>query len=216
MSDTLKLVIGDKNLSSWSMRAWLAAKASGLPFEEVMILLDRPETTNLALQKNSPSSRVPCLIHGDLSVWDSLAICEYLAELSPNKNLWPEDSRQRARARSYAAEMHSSFQSLRSHLSMDIRLKMEVRHLGQDTIKDISRVIKLWSEALQDSGGPFLFGKYGIVDAFYAPVVFRFLSYGIQIKSDPALKYMNEIKNHPDVKAWVKDALSEVPQVTRF
>lgn len=208
MGSKLKLIIGDKNLSSWSMRAWLVMKASELAFEENLILLDQPDTKML-LEQASPSSRVPCLIHNDLKIWDSLAICEYLSDLAPEKNLWPQDKRQKAIARSYVAEMHSGFVSLRSQCSMDIRLKMEIRHLAPGTVDDIQRIIHLWKEALQNSGGPFLFAKFGIVDAFYAPVVFRFLSYGIQIDSELIRKYMTEIQNNIYVREWVAEAHKE-------
>ncbi len=204
----LTLVIGDKNLSSWSMRAWLAAKAAGLPFKEIKIILDRPSTAK-EIAKYSPSNRVPCLIHDDTVIWDSLAICEYLAELAPKKNLWPANPAERALARSYTAEMHSSFQSLRDQCSMDIRLKIEIRHLTTGTIKDIRRLTELWSTAMKNSGGPFLFGEFGIVDAFYAPVVFRFLSYGIGVKDPRAKKYMHNMQNYPHIRAWVNEALTE-------
>jgi glutathione S-transferase len=211
----IKLVIGDKNLSTWSMRAWLVLKQSGLTFEEVMIPLDGPDTKK-SLQTFSPSQKVPCLIHNDLKVWDSLAISEYIAELTPDKNLWPADSTQRALARAYAAEIHSSFQSMRSQLSMDIRLQMNIRHLAAQTISEIERILTLWKNALEKSKGPFLFGEFGIVDAFYAPVVFRFLSYGIQISSEPVKKYMKNIQEFESVKTWVKAALDEKPPAIEF
>lgn len=210
----MKLVIGDKNLSSWSMRAWLAAKASKLQIEEILIPLDQPQTKT-EIQKWSPSGRVPCLIDGDLQIWDSLAICEYLAELSDQK-LWPKNPKERALARAYVSEMHSGFPGLRSQLSMDLRLKIEVRHLTAQTIADIERILFLWTQALKKSKGPFLFGEFGIVDAFYAPVVFRFLSYGIQIKSEMIRKYMAEIQSHKHVKNWYKDGLAEKPNPIIF
>lgn len=203
-----KLVIGDRNLSSWSLRAWLVAKASGLRFEEIFIPLDQPSTL-AALEKHSPSAKVPCLIHGDIHIWDSLAICEYLHELSPDKKLWPKDMSTRARARSYVAEMHSGFTSLRSQLSMDIRLRMEARHLVPQTIKDIQRIVQLWEDALSSSKGPYLFGEFSIADAFYTPVVLRFLSYGIKIKSEKALLYMSTIQSHPNLQEWIKRARDE-------
>lgn len=201
----LKLVIGDKNLSSWSMRAWIAMKESGLDFEEILVPLDQP-STDAALKKYSPSGRVPCLIDGDLAIWDSLAICEYLAELSPQ--LWPKNSKQRGIARSYAAEMHSGFSSIRNQLSMDLRLQMEIRHLVPDTIQEIQRILQLWEKALAN-GGPFLFGDFGIADAFYAPVVFRFLSYGIKIESPVVKKYMQAVAARPSVREWVSAGLEE-------
>lgn len=211
----LQLVIGDKNLSSWSMRAWLVAKASNVSFEEILIVLDQPETAG-QLTKYSPSQKVPCLLHAENRIWDSLAIAEYFAELAPDAQLWPSDPAQRALARSYAAEMHSGFSGLRAQLSMDIRLRMEIRHLTPDTISDIERILFLWKSALAESPGPFLFGEFGIVDAFYAPVVFRFLSYGIQIESAIIQKYMSSIQNQEHVRAWVEAAIAETPPAYSF
>lgn len=211
----LKLIVGDKSLSSWSMRAWLALKASGLPFEEVMILLDRPET-KVALTKHSPSKKVPCLIHGDVHVWDSLAICEYIFELAPDQELWPKDSAKRAMARSYSAEMHSGFPNLRNQLSMDLHLNIKIRHISDATISEIQRIISLWETALKTNGGPFLFGKFGIADAFYAPVVFRFQSYGVEIESPHARQYMNRVQEHPLVREWTTAALKEKPLYIKF
>ena len=210
MSRTIKLVIGDKNLSSWSMRAWLAAKASEIPFEEILVRLDTPDTKS-KLQKYSPSQRVPCLIDGDLRIWDSLAIAEYLAEMAPDKELWPKHAAKRALARSMTAEMHSGFAALRNQLSMDLRLSIQVRHLTADTISDIRRVVDLWSNAVKVSDGPYLFGRFGIVDAFYAPVVFRFMSYGIEVKSPECQRYMSAIRENRIVKEWFDAGIKEEP-----
>lgn len=208
----LILVIGNKNLSSWSMRPWLVLKASGLKFKEINIELDTPETTQ-NIKQYSPTGKVPVLVHGDLHVWDSLAISEYIAELAadlaPEKNLWPADIHDRAIARSYVAEMHSGFMSLRNQLSMDISLRTEIKHLVPGTISDIERIISMWDEALSNSKGPFLFGEFGIVDAFYAPVVFRFQSYGIQIKNKKVQKYMHSILKLDIVQEWVKSSEKE-------
>lgn len=211
----IKLIIGDRNLSSWSMRPWLAMKASGLHFKEIQVLLDRP-TTGKQIKRYSPSGKVPVLINGKTTVWDSLAICEYIAELAPKKQLWPKDSTQRAIARSYVAEMHSGFTSLRSQLSMDIHLRMKFKHLQPGTISDIERILELWERALKKSGGPFLFGEFGIVDAFYAPVIFRFISYGLEIKNRHALKYMRSMQNYSAVKEWVKKANIEKAYYLKF
>ena len=204
----LKLVIGDKNLSSWSLRAWLVAEHSGLSYEEVLVRLDRQETP-ANLQMHSPSKKVPCLIHGELKIWDSLAICEYIAELAPHKELWPGDAPLRALARAYVAEMHSGFSSLREQLSMDIRLRIKVRHLTPQTTADIERIRFLWQSALEKSAGPFLFGPFGIADAFFTPVVFRFQSYGIELQSEKLRQYMKQILSDPAVKAWTDAALLE-------
>lgn len=211
----MKLVIGDKNLSSWSMRAWLAVKQSQLPFEEVLVRLDRPNS-KAQLKALSPSGLVPCLIDGDLSIWDSLAICEYVAELAPQRLLWPEETAIRAMARSYTMEMHSGFAVMRMQLSMDIQLRTEIRHLTPQTIADIERVLFLWTSALKVSTGPFLFGEFGIVDAFYAPVVFRFRSYGIQIHDPLVLGYMKRIEELPLVQEWVGEAVKESSYLVEF
>lgn len=204
----LSLVIGDKNLSSWSLRAWLVAKYSQLEIEEILVWLDRPETSQ-KLKKYSPSQKVPCLLMGDTQVWDSLAICETIAELAPKRNLWPRDPVQRAMARSYTAEMHSGFSAIRNQLSMDIRLRIKIRHLTPDTIREIERIKELWETALSKSKGPFLFGEFGIVDAFFAPVVFRFQSYGIKFESVTLNRYMNSVLEMPLVKEWSEAALKE-------
>lgn len=210
---SLSLVIGDKALSSWSMRPWLALKASGLPFKEIKIPLDWPNTKKRIL-KYSPSGKIPVLIHGKHRIWDSLAICEYIAELAPQ--LWPAESGERALARSMVSEMHSSFQSLRDQLSMDLQMKTKILHLTPQTIRDIERILLLWQQALKKSKGPFLFGEFSIADAFYAPVVFRFLSYGIDIKNKSALKYMKHIQAHPAVKSWYQAAQKEKPFTSKF
>jgi len=208
----LILVIGNKNLSSWSLRPWLVLKASGLKFKEINIELDTPKTTQ-NIKQYSPTGKVPVLIHGDLHVWDSLAISEYIAELAadlaPEKSLWPVDIQDRAMARSYVAEMHSGFMSLRNQLSMDISLRTQIKHLVPGTLSDIERIISMWDEALKNSKGPYLFGEFGIVDAFYAPVVFRFQSYGIEIKNKRVQKYMKTILKLNIVQEWVKSSQKE-------
>jgi glutathione S-transferase len=211
----LQLIIGDKNLSSWSMRPWLVLKASELPFKETKILLDRP-TSQKQIKKYSPSGRVPALIHGTTTIWDSLSICEYVHELAPDKELWPRDSKKRAVARSCVAEMHAGFASLREQLSMDISLKIRIKHLAPNTIKDIERVIEIWDKNLSKSKGPFLFGSFGIVDAFYAPVVFRFLTYGLQMKNVRVQKYMKTIVQQKYVQDWAMAAKKEKPHFIQF
>lgn len=202
------LVIGDKTFSSWSMRAWLVAVQSGLPFREVMIKLDQKDTA-AKIAKHTNAGKVPVLKQGKRVIWDSLAIAEYLHELSPEAQLWPEDMGTRALARSYAAEVHSGFPHLRSQLSMDLKHSAHVRHLTGGTQSDIKRVLKMWKDALQVSEGPFLFGEFCIADAFFAPVVFRFLSYKIQIKDKMIKQYMQNIQAHHGVQFWVEEALKE-------
>ena len=216
MKNSLSLVIGDKNLSSWSMRPWLALKAASVPFEEIKIKLDTPQS-HAQIRQYSPTGKVPLLIHGRTKVWDSLAICEYAAELAPDKNLWPENPAHRAIARSLASEMHSGFQAMRTQLSMDIQLRLRLNHLTEGTVSDIKRVVHIWHQSLKTNKGPFLFGKeFGIVDAFYAPVVMRFISYGIEVKDPLCLKYMKAISEHPAVREWVLEAMKEKPTRIKF
>ncbi len=206
--ESLVLIIADKNYSSWSMRPWLALRASGLPFLEKKIFLDFPDTRQ-AILKHSPSGKVPALHHGATRVWDSLAICEYVAEISPNR-LWPEASKQRAHARSIVAEMHSGFASLRQQLSMDIRLQTQVGHLLPGTVSDIKRILDMWAECLDVYEGPFLFGRhFSIADAFYVPVVLRFRSYGISIGDKGIQKYMHHMTEFQPVADWIQEATAE-------
>jgi glutathione S-transferase len=210
----LTLVIGDKHLSSWSMRPWLALRAAKIPFTEKLIQLDRPSTAK-SIAQYSPSGRVPLLIDGKLHIWDSLAICEYVAEKFPDLSLWPKDSKQRAQARSVVAEMHSGFANLRGQLSMDLQLKMQVKHLTPGTIGDIKRILAIWGE-YSGKSKKFLFGEFGIADAFFAPVVFRFRSYGVAIKDKQALAYMDRVAKHPACQEWFKAAQKEAPNITVF
>lgn len=203
-----ELVIGDKFLSSWSMRAWLVAVQSGLPFKETLIALDKP-TSKEKILKLSPSGKVPVLKQGKIVIWDSLAIAEYLNELSPEAKLWPEDPGARALARSYAAEMHSGFPHLRSEMSMDLKLETNTPHLSAGVISEIKRILELWTTALTVSEGPYLFGEFSIADAFYAPVVFRFLSYNVKISDRMIKQYMKNIQEHHGVQFWVEDARKE-------
>jgi glutathione S-transferase len=182
----LKLVVGDKNYSSWSMRPWLLLTANGIPFEEETILLAEPDTKE-RIARYSPSGTVPVLIDGGITVHDSLAICEYLAEKFPEKNLWPKDAAARARARSVSAEMHSSFSNLRGKMPMNIRNRYPGKGMTPEAASDIARVSTIWSECLAQSGGPFLFGaQFSIADAMYGPVVFRFQTYGVALDGKAA------------------------------
>jgi glutathione S-transferase len=176
------LVIGNKNYSSWSLRAWLALKIGGVAFEEVRIALDQPQTKSEILAR-SPSGKVPCLIDGPLAVWDSLAICETANERYVAGALWPTDAGARARARAVTAEMHSGFAALRTHMPMDLRAHRPDRGAAvlqrADVATDVARIQEIWSDCLARSGGPLLFGAFSIADAFYAPVVTRFRTYGV-------------------------------------
>jgi glutathione S-transferase len=204
----LTLVIGNKNYSSWSMRPWVAATAFGIPFTEVRVLLDQPDTAaNIA--RFSHAGRVPVLLAADMTIWDSLAICEYLAEQFPDKHLWPRDVAARAMARSVAAEMHSGFAGLRTAMSMNIKASLPGRGRTAEAQSDIGRVCEIWEECLARFGHhDFLFGEFSIADAFYAPVVMRFKTYGVALA--PALQaYCERMLAHPAVARWVREALAE-------
>jgi glutathione S-transferase len=204
----LTLVIGNKNYSSWSMRPWVAATAFGIPFTEVRLLLDQPDTaTNIA--RYSAAGRVPVLVAGEMTIWDSLAICEYLAEQFPDKHMWPQDVAARAMARSVVAEMHSGFTGLRTAMSMNIKARLPGRGRTADAQADIGRVCEIWEECLSRFGHHnFLFGEFSIADAFYAPVVMRFRTYGVALA--PALQaYCDRVQAHPAVARWVTEALAE-------
>lgn len=212
----LTLVVGSKNYSSWSLRPYLALAHTGQPFREVVIALDAPDTA-AHIAKHSPSGRVPVLRHGELTLWDSLAICEYLAETFPEARLWPQDKAARAVARSVTAEMHSGFAALRQNLPMNIRARKPGQGLDAPGVKaDIQRIQALWSECRQrfGQGGPFLFGAFSIADAFYAPVVTRFVTYGVELDAVGAA-YRDAVLGLPAMKQWMEDAAAE-PPVNRY
>lgn len=204
----LTLVIGNKNYSSWSMRPWVALTAFGIPFHEIRVLLDQPDTTE-RIAEYSAAGRVPVLIAGELAIHDSLAICEYLAEQFQEKNLWPQDVAARAMARSICAEMHSSFGGLRSAMSMNLRMSYPGRGRNAAAQADIGRICEIWEDCLSRFGHhQFLFGEFSIADAFYAPVVMRFRTYGVSLA--PALQaYAERVAAHPAVAKWLREALAE-------
>ena len=204
----LTLVIGNKNVSSWSMRPWVAATAFGIPFTEVRVLLDQPDTaTNIA--RYSHAGRVPVLLAGEITIWDSLAICEYLAEQFPDKHMWPQDVAARAMARSIVAEMHSGFAELRTAMTMNVKARLPGRGRTPGAQADIGRICEIWEDCLARFGHHrFLFGEFSIADAFYAPVVVRFQTYGVALA--PALQaYCERVLAHPAVARWVSEALLE-------
>jgi glutathione S-transferase len=207
----LTLVIGNKNYSSWSMRPWLAMSAFGIPFQEIRVLLDTPETS-AKIAAFSSAGKVPVLLAGEMTIWDSLAICEYLAEQFPEKHLWPQDVAARAMARSVSAEMHSGFAGLRGAMPMDIRRVLPGRGRTPDAQGDIGRISEIWEECLSRFGHhQFLFGEFSIADAFFAPVVTRFRSYEVALA--PALQaYCERVLAHPAVTHWVREALAETEQ----
>ncbi len=204
--EPLVLHVGTRALSSWSLRPYLALAHSGLPFETREILLDRGEATRAAIAAVSPSGRVPCLHHGALIVGDSLAICEYVAELAPAAQLWPPDRAARARARAVSAEMHAGFAALRAHMSMDLLHGHAGEGRDPAALADAARVMAIWRACRADAdGGPFLFGAFSIADAMYAPVVTRFATYGVAL-DDVCAAYAAAIEALPAMQAWRADA----------
>ena len=201
----MKLYVGSKRYSSWSLRPYLALAHAGVPFETEVILLDQADTkANIA--KVTPSARVPVLHDGDLVIWDSLAICEYVAELEPE--LWPAERGARARARSISAEMHSSFAALRRDMPMDLcSTKPGTGHTAE-ALADARRVMEIWREALAKSGGPFLFGAFSIADAMFAPVTTRFTTYGVELDAT-CRAYVDAVQATPAFRAWKHDADAE-------
>ena len=214
MSD-LTLVIGNKRYSSWSLRGWLTVKLTGQGFEEIVIPLRQAET-RAEILKYSPAGKVPALIHGDLIVWDSLAIAEYLAEAFPDAGLWPADAAARARARCVAAEMHSGFAALRGHMPMDVLARLPGKGREPEVLADADRIMAIWRGCRETFGqyDGFLFGAPGAADAFYAPVVSRFVSYGVKL--DPVSQaYCDHVMGWPLMRAWIAAAEAE-PWVIEF
>jgi glutathione S-transferase len=209
----MELVIGDKNTSTWSMRPWLVLKHLGVPFDEVRVRLRQP-TTAAEAARHSPSGKIPVLRDGDVLVWDSLAICEYLAETVPEARLWPEDRGARATARAVCAEMHSGFPSVRGELSMDLGL-MRVAEISEATRAEIRRIARMWVELRERYGeaGPFLFGTWTIADAYYTPVATRFRSYGVKLSDfgdhGPAGIYCETLLEQPEFQEWEAGAAAE-------
>lgn len=212
----LTLVIGNKNYSSWSMRPWLLMRQAGIPFDEVRIPLYTPESA-ATLAKWSPSGKVPAL-HGDnIVVWDSLAICETLAERFPDRDLWPRDPLARAVAHSISAEMHSGFAALREQMSMNIRAHWPGQGRTTASLADVARILAIWTDcrARFGAGGDFLFGRFSIADAMYAPVVLRFQTYGVALDG-PAKGYAEAILALPALREWVADAVAETERIEAF
>lgn len=213
MADTadspLTLIIGNKNYSSWSLRAWLILRQAGLKAEEILVALSEPGSKT-ELLKRSPSGKVPCLVHGDLTVWDSLAIGEYAAELAPEAGLWPQDRAGRALARSVSAEMHSGFTALRTHMPMNIRSSFPKEGRKPGVQEDIDRVKAIWRLCISRHGGdgPFLFGGFTIADAMYAPVVSRFRTYAVDL-GEQEKAYADAIWSMEAMKEWVEAAENE-------
>lgn len=205
----LTLVIGNKNYSSWSLRPWLLLRQAEIPFEELRIQLYRPETRDRILE-HSPAGQVPVLHDDEVTVWDSLAICEYLAERFPEASAWPADKARRALARSISGEMHAGFSALRQELPMNCRLHLENYPLSEDVEQDVQRVRAIWRDCRQRYGadGPWLLGDFSIADAMFAPVVLRFYSYGVELDG-PELAYRDHVLGQPAIRDWVAGAQEE-------
>ena len=212
----LKLYIGNKNYSSWSMRPWVLLKQAGIPFEEVLVRFDSFETDSefkRVIGPVSPTGKVPVLVDGDLVVWDTLAIAEYVAETWPDKQLWPADPKARARARSVCAEMHSGFTALRSHCPMNIEADLAdtgaLIWRDQPGVRaDVQRLVDMWSALLQEHGGPLLFGQFSVADAYFAPVCMRLHTYALPVPA-PIKAYVDRVRALPGVQAWIAEALGE-------
>ena len=212
----IKLYIGNKNYSSWSMRPWVLLRQAGIAFEEVMLRFDSFDggsTFKAGLKDITPVGKVPVLVHNGFAVWDTLAIAEYLAETFPEKNLWPTHPQARARARSVCAEMHSGFAGLRSACPMNIEAHLP--DVGALALRDkpavradLQRIITLWSGLLAEHQGPMLFGAFSIADAYFAPVVMRLKTYALPVPADVAA-YMERVCALPGVKDWIDGALAE-------
>ncbi len=203
------IILGNKNYSSWSLRPWLVLEHVGVPYGEEVIQLDQEDTKELIL-RHSPSGRVPCLHHGPLIVWDSLAICEYLNECFPAKQLWPADSKARMVARAVSAEMHAGFGALREQMPMNIRASKPGKGRTPASELDIRRVIEIWRSCRGrfGDGGPFLFGHFTIADAMFAPVVTRFRTYEVPL-SGSAADYAATVWAMPSLQKWVAAAKAE-------
>ena len=211
-----KLYIGNKNYSSWSMRPWVLLKQAGIPFEEVRVRFDSFEADSefkRVIGPVSPTGKVPVLVDGDLVVWDTLAIAEYVAETWPDKQLWPANPQARARARSVCAEMHSGFTALRSNCPMNIEADLAdtgalIWRDKPGVRADVQRLVDMWSTLLQEHGGPLLFGQFSVADAYFAPVCMRLHTYALPMPA-PIKAYVDRVRALPGVQAWIAEALGE-------
>jgi glutathione S-transferase len=213
----LKLVIGNKNYSSWSMRPWLALRANNIAFDEVFIPLYTGEADKARILNFTHSGKVPALIDGDITIWDSLSIIEYAAERFPETRLWPEDRARRAHARSISAEMHSGFVALRNECGMNLHRPIRAIALSADAEANVARIQQIWIECRERYGklGPFLFGAFGGADAMFAPVVHRFRTYAIPVAPE-AQAYMDTMMWLPAFQEWTRAGLAETLLIGRF
>jgi glutathione S-transferase len=214
---TLKLVIGNKNYSSWSMRPWLALRANNIAFDEVFVPLYTGDADKQRILAVTRSGKVPALVDGDITVWDSLAIIEYAAERFPEARLWPEDRAARAHARSISAEMHSGFMALRNECGMNLHRPVKAIALSPDARANIARIEQIWTECRQRYGksGPFLFGAFSGADAMFAPVAHRFRTYAIEVAPEAA-GYMRTMMALPAFQEWTEAGLAETIVIERF
>ena len=212
----LKLYIGNKNYSSWSMRPWVLLRQAGIEFQEVMLKFDSFDADSAfkkAIKDVNPNARVPVLVDDGLAIWDSLAIAEYVAEKFPVKQLWPADVKARARARSVCAEMHSGFSALRSNCPMNIEASLpQIGALvwrDKPAVRDdVARIVGMWSELLEQHKGPMLFGGFSVADAYFAPVCMRLKNYALPVPGH-ITDYIRRVSALPGVKAWIDEALQE-------
>jgi glutathione S-transferase len=205
----LILHVGTKHKSSWSLRPFMALAHTGAPFETHTIWLDHGASTREALAKVTPTHKVPVLDHDGLVIWDSLAICEYLAEQFPEAHLWPKDRAARARARAISAEMHAGFAALRRDMPMAILADKAGKGHTDDALVDARRVSEIWHDAIGESGGPFLFGGFTIADAMFAPVTTRFTTYGVPM-DDVCHRYVTAVQSTPAFERWKAEAQTEL------
>ena len=210
------LIIGNKNYSSWSLRPWLLLSYFDIPFEETRIPL-YSATSKKELLRYSPAGKVPVFQHNGITVWDSLAICEFIAEVYSEYNCWPKQLGHRAKARSISHEMHSGFTALRNQLPMNCRLHGKLNGIGSELRSDIDRIQAIWRACRKEhaQSGPFLFGEFSIADAMFAPVVLRFDSYGIDV-GDIENNYMDTVLKIPAMKSWIKAGMREVEHIEMF
>jgi glutathione S-transferase len=216
MSKDLHLIIANKAYSSWSMRPWIALKANGIDFRETVICLDQPDTT-AKIKAFSPTGKVPVLQHGDVTVWDSLAILEYMAEQFPEKPLWPKGSAVRAVARAISAEMHSGFANMRAAMPMNVRKVLPDIPRTEAVETDIARITALWRDcrAKYGAAGPFLFGAFSNADAMFAPVVTRFKTYAVALDG-VTQAYSDAVLNHPAMREWYISAAGEPWVIAKY
>jgi glutathione S-transferase len=203
------LIVGTQDWSSWSLRPYLALMATGAPFTLEVIRLRLEETSRQEIAKHSPAGKVPVLKYDGITVWDSLAICETLAERHPEAQLWPADAALRAQARAYASEMHSGFAAVRDQLNMDMVRRLKLPELRTETQSQLARIIAAWEEALAAHNGDFLFGTFSVADCMYAPVVSRFTTYDVAVP-ERTKAYMEKIWALPGMQNWLAAAQKEV------